>query len=127
MEDVSLTVNPLGDCRLLGPNGAGKTTPPLYGRRYQSCDAGNIIIDDEDISSVPAAHRARAAVGPISAAGVLFSAVSAYLDNPMAVLQIRDLTANSERRPRQRADGRVSYAICATAWDRRCPVANAVV
>jgi lipopolysaccharide export system ATP-binding protein len=44
---------------LLGPNGAGKTTTFYMVVGIVPRDAGNIIIDDEDISLLPLHARAR--------------------------------------------------------------------
>lgn len=77
VEDVSLTVNSGEIVGLLGPNGAGKTTTFYMVVGIVPRDAGNIIIDDEDISLLPL--HARAAVSAICRRKLLFSAVSAYL------------------------------------------------
>ncbi len=53
VEDVSLTVNSGEIVGLLGPNGAGKTTTFYMVVGIVPRDAGNIIIDDEDISLLP--------------------------------------------------------------------------
>ena len=50
VEDVSLTVNSGEIVGLLGPNGAGKTTTFYMVVGIVPRDAGNIIIDDDDIS-----------------------------------------------------------------------------
>jgi ABC-type lipopolysaccharide export system ATPase subunit len=54
---------------LLGPNGAGKTTTFYMVVGIVPRDAGNIIIDDEDISLLPL--HARAPGHRLSAAGSL--------------------------------------------------------
>lgn len=79
VEDVSLTVNSGEIVGLLGPNGAGKTTTFYMVVGIVPRDAGNIIIDDEDISLLPLHARVRAAVSAICRRKPLFSAVSAYL------------------------------------------------
>lgn len=61
VEDVSLTVNSGEIVGLLGPNGAGKTTTFYMVVGIVPRDAGNIIIDDEDISLLPLHARARRA------------------------------------------------------------------
>ncbi|MBW9309793.1 ATP-binding cassette domain-containing protein [Escherichia coli] len=53
---------------LLGPNGAGKTTTFYMVVGIVPRDAGNIIIDDDDISLLPLHARARYR---LSAAGSL--------------------------------------------------------
>ncbi len=78
VEDVSLTVNSGEIVGLLGPNGAGKTTTFYMVVGIVPRDAGNIIIDDEDISLLPL-HARAPAVSAICRRKLLFSAVSAYL------------------------------------------------
>ena len=63
VEDVSLTVNSGEIVGLLGPNGAGKTTTFYMVVGIVPRDAGNIIIDDEDISLLPLHARARRGIG----------------------------------------------------------------
>ncbi len=58
VEDVSLTVNSGEIVGLLGPNGAGKTTTFYMVVGIVPRDAGNIIIDDDDISLLPLHARA---------------------------------------------------------------------
>ena len=69
VEDVSLTVNSGEIVGLLGPNGAGKTTTFYMVVGIVPRDAGNIIIDDEDISLLPL--HARASRNRLFAAGGL--------------------------------------------------------
>ena len=63
VEDVSLTVNSGEIVGLLGPNGAGKTTTFYMVVGIVPRDAGNIIIDDDDISLLPLHARARRGIG----------------------------------------------------------------
>lgn len=70
VEDVSLTVNSGEIVGLLGPNGAGKTTTFYMVVGIVPRDAGNIIIDDEDISLLPL--HARAPRHRLPAAGSLY-------------------------------------------------------
>ena len=67
VEDVSLTVNSGEIVGLLGPNGAGKTTTFYMVVGIVPRDAGNIIIDDEDISLLPLHARARRGIGYLTA------------------------------------------------------------
>jgi len=88
VEDVSLTVNSGEIVGLLGPNGAGKTTTFYMVVGIVSRDAGNIIIDDDDISLLPLHARARRGIGYLPQEASIFRRLSVY-DNLMAVLQIR--------------------------------------
>lgn len=62
-------------------------------------DAGNIIIDDEDISLLPLHARARRGIGYLPQEASIFRRLSVY-DNLMAVLQIRDDLSNEQREDR---------------------------
>jgi len=99
VEDVSLTVNSGEIVGLLGPNGAGKTTTFYMVVGIVSRDAGNIIIDDEDISILPLHARARRGIGYLPQEASIFRRLSVY-DNLMAVLQIRDDLTNEQREDR---------------------------
>ena len=92
VEDVSLTVNSGEIVGLLGPNGAGKTTTFYMVVGIVPRDAGNIIIDDDDISLLPLHARARRGIGYLPQEASIFRRLSVY-DNLMAVLQIRDARA----------------------------------
>ncbi len=118
VEDVSLTVNSGEIVGLLGPNGAGKTTTFYMVVGIVPRDAGNIIIDDDDISLLPLHARARRGIGYLLHArarrGIgylpqeprylpqeasIFRRLSVY-DNLMAVLQIRDDLSAEQREDR---------------------------
>jgi lipopolysaccharide export system ATP-binding protein len=62
-------------------------------------DAGNIIIDDEDISLLPLHARARRGIGYLPQEASIFRRLSVY-DNLMAVLQIRDDLTSEQREDR---------------------------
>ena len=96
VEDVSLTVNSGEIVGLLGPNGAGKTTTFYMVVGIVPRDAGNIIIDDDDISLLPLHARARRGIGYLPQEASIFRRLSVY-DNLMAVLQIRDDLSAEQR------------------------------
>ena len=73
VEDVSLTVNSGEIVGLLGPNGAGKTTTFYMVVGIVPRDAGNIIIDDEDISLLPLHARARRGIGYLPQEASIFN------------------------------------------------------
>ncbi len=62
-------------------------------------DAGNIIIDDDDISLLPLHARARRGIGYLPQEASIFRRLSVY-DNLMAVLQIRDDLSAEQREDR---------------------------
>ena len=59
----------------------------------------NIIIDDDDISLLPACMRARRGIGYLPQEASIFRRLSVY-DNLMAVLQIRDDLSAEQREDR---------------------------
>lgn len=64
-----------------------------------SRDAGNIVIDDEDISLLPLHARARRGIGYLPQEASIFRRLSVF-DNLMAVLQIRDDLTSEQRQDR---------------------------
>jgi len=87
VEDVSLTVNSGEIVGLLGPNGAGKTTTFYMVVGIVPRDAGNIIIDDDDISLLPLHARARRGIGYLPQEASIFRSLSVE-DNIKAILEI---------------------------------------
>lgn len=127
MEDVSLTVNSGEIVGLLGPNGAGKTTTFYMVVGIVPRDAGNIVIDDEDISLLPLHARARRGIGYLPQEASIFRRLSVF-DNLMAVLQIRDDLTSEQRQDRANElmeEFHIEHL--RDSWVRRCQVVNAVV
>ena len=111
VEDVSLTVNSGEIVGLLGPNGAGKTTTFYMVVGIVPRDAGNIIIDDDDISLLPLHARARRGIGYLPQEASIFRRLS--------WLRIRNLFCSTNRLPgltRSRLSTlNASLSTCATA------------
>lgn len=83
---------------LLGPNGAGKTTCFYMIVGLVRMDAGSIILDGTDLSSVPMHVRARAGIGYLPQEASVFRKLS-VMDNLKAVVELRgDLSRQSRRR-----------------------------
>ena len=59
VNDVSFAVNTGEVVGLFGPNGAGKTTTFYAVVGFIRPDAGKIIVDDEEVTSLPMFMRAR--------------------------------------------------------------------
>ncbi|MGS3108710.1 ATP-binding cassette domain-containing protein, partial [Escherichia coli] len=76
---------------------AGKTTTFYMVVGIVPRDAGNIIIDDADISLLPLHARARRGIGYLPQEASIFRRLSAY-DKLMAVLQIRDDLSAAQRK-----------------------------
>lgn len=92
VSDVNLTINS-GECvGLLGPNGAGKTTCFYMIVGLQSCDAGKILLNEQDITHKAMHLRARLGIGYLPQEASVFRKMT-VADNIMAILQLRkDLT-----------------------------------
>ena len=99
VDDISFTVEDGVIYGLLGPNGAGKSTTFYMVVGIVPRDAGNIIIDDDDISLLPLHARARRGIGYLPQEASIFRRLSVY-DNLMAVLQIRDDLSAEQREDR---------------------------
>lgn len=99
VEDVTLEVSSGEIVGLLGPNGAGKTTTFYMVVGIVPRDAGNICIDDEDISLLPLHERARKGIGYLPQEASIFRRLTVW-QNLMAVLEIRKDLNNDERRER---------------------------
>ena len=74
---------------LLGPNGAGKTTCFYMIVGLVPTDAGQILLDDKDITSLPMHERARRGIGSLPQDATGFRKLS-VADNIMTVLELRD-------------------------------------
>jgi len=94
---VALDLSPGEVVGLLGPNGAGKTTCFYMIVGLVPTDAGQIVLDGEDITALPMHERARRGIGYLPQEASVFRKLSVS-DNLMAVLELRtDLDAGSRR------------------------------
>jgi lipopolysaccharide export system ATP-binding protein len=80
---------------LLGPNGAGKTTCFYMITGLVPVDEGHILVDGNDVTSMPMYRRARLGVGYLPQEASIFRGLSVE-DNIRAVLEVHD--NNKERR-----------------------------
>ncbi len=88
VRDFSLFVSP-GECiGLLGPNGAGKTTCFYMIVGLIGADAGAILLDDTDLTTMPMHERARRGLGYLPQEPSVFRTLSVE-DNLLAVLELR--------------------------------------
>jgi lipopolysaccharide export system ATP-binding protein len=98
VHDFALDLSPGEVVGLLGPNGAGKTTCFYMIVGLVPADAGQIMLDGQDITAMPMHQRARRGVGYLPQEASVFRALSVS-DNLMAVLELReDLDATGRRR-----------------------------
>jgi lipopolysaccharide export system ATP-binding protein len=98
VNDVALSLQQGEIVGLLGPNGAGKTTTFYMIVGLIQPLAGRIVLDGNDITSMPMYKRARRGIGYLSQEPSIFRKLSVE-DNILAILETLDLSA-SERRSR---------------------------
>ena len=88
VRDVGLEVNSGEVVGLLGPNGAGKTTSFYMIVGLVPSEAGEIILDNENISSLPIHRRAERGLSYLPQEASVFRKLSVS-DNIRAVLQLQ--------------------------------------
>jgi putative spermidine/putrescine transport system ATP-binding protein len=93
LDGLSIEIAPGELVALLGPSGCGKTTALRIVAGFESADAGSVIIDGKDISSVPASRRD---MGMVFQSYSLFPNMSA-LDNVAFGLRMRKLAPAGRR------------------------------
>ena len=96
ISDVSMEVAQGEVVGLLGPNGAGKTTCFYMMVGLVSADAGEVYLDDEDITDAPMHKRARKGLGYLPQDASIFRGLSVS-DNIMAVLELRHELSQRQR------------------------------
>lgn len=97
VNDISLSIQ-RGECvGLLGPNGAGKTTCFYMIVGLQSCDAGKILLNDQDITKTAMHQRARLGISYLPQEASIFRKMT-VAENILAVLQLRKDLNDNERR-----------------------------
>jgi lipopolysaccharide export system ATP-binding protein len=95
VQDVSLKVNGGEVVGLLGPNGAGKTTSFYMIVGLISSDAGQILMDSENIAEQPVHQRARRGLSYLPQEASVFRKLS-VADNIRAILELQ---RNRENKP----------------------------
>ena len=88
VRDFSLSLAPGEVVGLLGPNGAGKTTCFYMIVGLVEADAGQIVLDDTDITAQPMYARARLGIGYLPQEASVFRKLS-VADNLRLVLELR--------------------------------------
>lgn len=96
VNDVSINVNAGEIVGLLGPNGAGKTTTFYMIVGMIQPNAGNIFLNEQDITDKPMFKRARMGIGYLPQEPSIFRGLSVE-NNLMAILETRPM-ARKERK-----------------------------
>jgi lipopolysaccharide export system ATP-binding protein len=86
VDSVSLSVKQGEIVGLLGPNGAGKTTTFYMITGMVKPNSGEILLDNEDISSLPMFKRARMGIGYLPQEASIFRKMTVY-QNIYSVLE----------------------------------------
>jgi len=97
VNDVSVEVNRGEIVGLLGPNGAGKTTTFYMIVGLIKPNAGEIHLDDEEITDLPMYRRAKKGIGYLAQEASIFRTLTVE-ENLMAVLQMTKLPKAEQRR-----------------------------
>lgn len=88
VKDVSLSINSSEIVGLLGPNGAGKTTSFYMIVGLISCGQGKVLLNEQDITSLPMYARARLGIGYLPQEPSIFRKLT-VTENILAILQLR--------------------------------------
>ncbi len=96
VDDVNLRIGQGEVVGLLGPNGAGKTTTFYIIVGLTRPDAGQVLLDGADITSLPMYLRARNGISYLPQEPSVFRKLTVE-ENIMAVLETLPLTAHQRR------------------------------
>ncbi|WP_290792642.1 LPS export ABC transporter ATP-binding protein [Halomonas sp.] len=99
VKDINLAIRQGSIVGLLGPNGAGKTTSFYMIVGLVRADAGEVAIDDLDLTRAAMHERARAGIGYLPQEASIFRKLS-VADNIMAILETRKDLDREGRRAR---------------------------
>ncbi|SDL59654.1 lipopolysaccharide export system ATP-binding protein [Modicisalibacter muralis] len=88
VQDISLSIAQGSIVGLLGPNGAGKTTSFYMIVGLIRADAGEVYIDDQNLTHAAMHHRARSGIGYLPQEASIFRKLS-VADNILAILETR--------------------------------------
>ena len=97
VKGVSIEVSQGEIVGLLGPNGAGKTTSFYMIVGMIQPNAGNIYLDDENITAAPMYKRAQKGIGYLAQEASVFRKLSVE-DNILSVLQFTKLSKIEQRK-----------------------------
>ena len=97
VNDISFNINKGEVVCLLGPNGAGKTTTFYMVVGLVKPNSGQIMLDNQDISSWPMNIRAKAGIGYLPQEASIFRKLSVE-DNIKLVLQMNEKLTEDEKK-----------------------------
>lgn len=97
VKDVSLTVNSGDVVGLLGPNGAGKTTSFYMMVGLTTLDAGSIMLDGQDLSTLPIHRRALLGLSYLPQEASIFRKLT-VAENIQAILELQPIAATEVSR-----------------------------
>jgi lipopolysaccharide export system ATP-binding protein len=133
VKDSSVSVKPGEIVGLLGPNGAGKTTTFYMITGLIKPDEGRVLLNGEDVTSLPMYARARKGIGYLPQEASIFRKMTVE-ENLMAILEMLSLT-NKQRKERTEqlleelniAQIRKSYGYMLSGGERRrCEIARSL-
>ncbi len=133
LKDVSLGVERGEVVGLLGPNGAGKTTCFYSVMGLVRPDSGRILLDGQDITSLPMYRRAILGLGYLPQETSIFRGLS-VAQNIMAVLEVEEpnRAARAERLEQLLSEFHIAHLRDSPAMSlsggerRRCEIARAL-
>ncbi len=96
VKDVSLFLNRGEVVGLLGPNGAGKTTCFYMITGLIRVDQGQILLDGQDVTTLPMYQRARLGVGYLPQEASIFRGLTVE-QNVMAIVELSEPKASKRR------------------------------
>jgi len=96
-DHVSYEVNQGEIVGLLGPNGAGKTTSFYMAVGLVKPNSGRVMLDDQDITSLPMYKRAKLGIGYLAQEASVFRDLTVE-DNILSVLELAKPDMNKQAR-----------------------------
>ena len=95
LRDISLSIQRGEAVALLGPNGAGKTTSFYIMTGLIGADGGYVMLDGQDITSLPMYRRSRLGIGYLPQESSIFRGLNVE-DNIRAVLEAQPMEKDDQ-------------------------------
>ncbi len=103
VNDISLTIRQSEIVGLLGPNGAGKTTTVYMLVGLVRPGAGQVLLDDNDITRLPMYARARRGLGYLAQENSVFRKLTARQNIELVLQMFRDESGKGFSRAEQKS------------------------